>query len=36
MDHFIEEMPFFNAEQRELARLVAEFVRSEIETRAAE
>jgi acyl-CoA dehydrogenase len=36
MDHFIEEMPFFNGEQRELARLVAEFVRSEIEPRAAE
>jgi acyl-CoA dehydrogenase len=36
MDHFIEEMPFFNGEQRELARLVAEFVRSEIEPRSAE
>jgi acyl-CoA dehydrogenase len=36
MDQFIEETPFFNGEQRELARLVSEFVRSEIEPRAAE
>jgi acyl-CoA dehydrogenase len=36
MDQFIEETPFFNGEQRELARLVAEFVQREIEPRAAE
>ncbi|HEV7859562.1 MAG TPA: acyl-CoA dehydrogenase family protein [Pyrinomonadaceae bacterium] len=36
MDQFIEETPFFTGEQRELARLVTEFVRSEIEPRAAE
>jgi acyl-CoA dehydrogenase len=36
MDRFIEETPFFNGEQRELAGLLAEFVRREIEPRAAE
>jgi acyl-CoA dehydrogenase len=35
-DQFIEETPFFNAGQRELAGLMADFVRREIEPRAAE
>ena len=36
MDRFIEELPFFTGEQRELARLLAEFVSREIEPRAVE
>jgi alkylation response protein AidB-like acyl-CoA dehydrogenase len=36
MDHFIEETPFFNVEQRKLAKLMADFVRREIEPGAAE
>jgi acyl-CoA dehydrogenase len=36
MDRFIEEMPFFNSEQRTLAARVEDFVAREIEPRAGE